>query len=379
MVTKGTVLRHCIFQNDIKVDKAKVEVIEKLHPPTNVKEVRSFLRHAGFYQRFIKDFSQIAISFCSLLEKNKKFVVDVKVLKSFENIKSKLVNDQIILAPEWSLPFELMCDARDHVVGAVLGKRMEKIFHDIHYTSRTLNYARVNYTTTKKELFHVVFGFDKFYPHVVGTKKFVIKGVKNQVAYYLSRFEFGSEDGNKLVILDVFPDERLLAIDALPWYVDFVNYLAISMLPPDINHQDYVSKWVEAIALPSSDAKAVLRLLHKHIFTLFGTPRAFISDEDSQFVGRQLDKKYYGNAKPLPLESVIIARCTGAILAICLGQRCSGEEAVSKDVQGWQAAKIDDGEHTIETEARTDEVEEEERTEKEEEVEVADSAASTII
>ncbi|KAK8696782.1 hypothetical protein V6N13_001908 [Hibiscus sabdariffa] len=74
MVTEGTVLGHKISSKGIEVDKAKVEVIEKLPPPATVKGIRSFLGHAGFYRRFIKDFSKISKPLCSLLQQNQPFV-----------------------------------------------------------------------------------------------------------------------------------------------------------------------------------------------------------------------------------------------------------------------------------------------------------------
>ena len=76
MVTKDIVLSHKIFERGIEVDKAKVEIIEKLPPPTNVKGIISFLSHVGFYRRFIKDFSKIAKPFCNMLNKDTTFEFD---------------------------------------------------------------------------------------------------------------------------------------------------------------------------------------------------------------------------------------------------------------------------------------------------------------
>ena len=76
MVQQGIVLRHIISKQDIEVGKAKVELIIKLPSPTNVKEVRQFLGHAGFYRRFIKDFSKLARPLCELLVKDAKFIWD---------------------------------------------------------------------------------------------------------------------------------------------------------------------------------------------------------------------------------------------------------------------------------------------------------------
>ncbi|RVW44287.1 Retrovirus-related Pol polyprotein from transposon 17.6 [Vitis vinifera] len=122
MVQQGIVLGHIISKNGIEVDKAKVELIVKLPPPTNVKGIRQFLGHAGFYRRFIKDFSKISKPLCELLVKDAKFVWDEKCQKSFEELKQFLTTAPIVRAPNWKLPFEVMCDASDLAMGAVLGK-----------------------------------------------------------------------------------------------------------------------------------------------------------------------------------------------------------------------------------------------------------------
>ena len=76
----------------------------------------------------------------------------------------------IIQPPDWSLPFELMCDASDYAVGAVLGQRKENKSSVVYYESKTLNPAQRNYTTTEKEMLAVVFALDKFHPYLVGTQ-----------------------------------------------------------------------------------------------------------------------------------------------------------------------------------------------------------------
>jgi len=173
MVKEGIVLGHQISAKGIEIDKAKVEIIEQLPPPLNVKGVRSFLGHAGFYRRFIKDFSKIAKPMTNLLEKEAPFVFDDACLKAFITLKKQLVSAPIITAPIWSLPFELMCDASDYVVGDVLGQRKDKVFHVIYYASRVLNEAQKNYATTEKELLAIVFAFDKFRSYLVGSKVIV--------------------------------------------------------------------------------------------------------------------------------------------------------------------------------------------------------------
>lgn len=139
MVQEGVVLGHKISSRGIEVDKAKVEVIEKLPPPTSVKGVRSFLGHAGFYRRFIKDFSKITKPLCNLLIKDAPFKITDECLVAFNRLKRELISAPIITAPDWNLPFKLMCDASDYAIGAVLGQRKENRLHVVYYASRTLN------------------------------------------------------------------------------------------------------------------------------------------------------------------------------------------------------------------------------------------------
>ncbi|CAI8603416.1 unnamed protein product [Vicia faba] len=135
MVTKGIVLGHKISAKEIDVDQAKVDVIKKLPPPINVKGIREFLGHAGFYRRFIKDFSKIVNPLSNLLNKDRSFNFDKYCLTTFENIKEKLSTAPVITAPDWKINFELMCDASDYAVGVILGYRKTKTF--MLYTMRS--------------------------------------------------------------------------------------------------------------------------------------------------------------------------------------------------------------------------------------------------
>ncbi|GJX26888.1 reverse transcriptase domain-containing protein [Tanacetum coccineum] len=130
MVKEGIVLGHKISKSGIEVDKAKVDVIAKLPHPTSVKGIRSFLGHAGFYRRFIQDFSKIARPMTHLLEKDTPFIFSKECVESFNILKKKLTEAPILVAPDWDLPFEIMCDASDYAVGAVLGQRAENLAAD---------------------------------------------------------------------------------------------------------------------------------------------------------------------------------------------------------------------------------------------------------
>ncbi|GJX37612.1 retrovirus-related pol polyprotein from transposon TNT 1-94 [Tanacetum coccineum] len=261
MVTEGIVLGHKVSSAGLEVDKAKIDVITELPPPTNVKAVRSFLGHVGFYRRFIKDFSKISRPMTKLLKKDLVFDFNEECIKAFETLKEKLTNAPIMVSPDWSQPFELMCDASNFAVGAMLGQHEGKHFRPIHFASKTLNNAQQNYTVTKKELLVVVFAFDEFRSYLIKNKK----GAENVAADHLSRLENPNlEELRDEDIDDNFPDETLMNVlsndeDEIPWFTDFANYLA------------------EAKALPTNDARVVINFLKK-LFSHFGIPKALISD-----------------------------------------------------------------------------------------------------
>ena len=169
MVTEGIVLGHRISAAGLEVDQAKVSIIKNLLPPTIVKGIRSFLGHAGFYRRFIRYFSKITRPLCRLLEKDAKFNFDESCQYAFEEIKSRLVEAPIMSKPDWNCEFEIMCDASDNAMGAVLGQKAEKVFRAIYYASKTFNEAQENYSTTKKEMLAMVFACEKFRPYILGS------------------------------------------------------------------------------------------------------------------------------------------------------------------------------------------------------------------
>jgi hypothetical protein len=137
MVNEGIVLGHKISERGIEVGKAKVDVIEKMPCPKDIKGVRSFLGHFGFYKRFIKDFSKISRPLKNILQKDVPFVFDDDCVEAFEIIKKALITAPIVQPPDWNLPFEIMGDASDYAIGVVLGRRVDKKLHIIHYASKT--------------------------------------------------------------------------------------------------------------------------------------------------------------------------------------------------------------------------------------------------
>nr|GFB39922.1 reverse transcriptase domain-containing protein [Tanacetum cinerariifolium] len=268
MVKEGIVLGHKISRNGIEVDKAKVDVITKLPHPTTVKGVQSFLGHVGFYRRFIKDFSKIPRPMTHLLEKDTPFIFSEDCIKAFQMLKQKLTEAPILIAPNWDLPFELMCDASDFAIGAALGKRYEKHFWPIHYASKTLTEAESIYTTTEEEMLAIVYAFEKFWSYLIMNKCIVhtdhsalkylfakkdakarllrwvlllqefdfdvldTKGAENLAAGHLSRLENPYENVlDPKEINETFPLETLSTMtfrgdSSAPWFADFANYHA---------------------------------------------------------------------------------------------------------------------------------------------------------
>ncbi|KAL5537987.1 hypothetical protein UlMin_045695 [Ulmus minor] len=319
LVKKGIVLGHIVSQKGIEVDKSKVDLISSLPPARTVKEIRSFLGHAGFYRRFIKDFSKVSRPLCSLLAKDTPFVFDDSCIQAFDKLKHLLTSTPIIRPPDWNLPFEIMCDASDYAIGAVLGQRVNRLPYVIYYASKTLTDAQLNYSTTEKELLAVVFALDKFRSYLIGSKiivysdhaalKYLLskkdakarlirwilllqefdleirdkKGCENVVADHLSRLIVESVDEN-LPIKETFPDEQLMLISQLPWFADIVNYLVTGHMPSHWSYQDktkfltevkkffwddpYLFKYcpdqIIRRCIPESEQQSVISFCHDH-------------------------------------------------------------------------------------------------------------------
>nr|GEY14393.1 reverse transcriptase domain-containing protein [Tanacetum cinerariifolium] len=242
MVKEGIVLCHKISKNGIEVDKAKVDVIAKLPHPITVKDV-----------------------------------------------KEKTHGSSNLDCPKLDLPFELMCDASNFAIGAVLGKRHEKHFKPIHYASRMINDAESNYTTTKKEMLAVVYAFEKFQSYLIMNKSIVhtdhsalkylfakkdakarllwwvlllqefdfkvldTKEAENLAANHLSRLENLYENVlNPKGINETFPLETLSMVtfrgdSSAPWFTDFANYHAGNFIVKGENRASWSDKLDDAL------------------------------------------------------------------------------------------------------------------------------------
>nr|GEZ53061.1 reverse transcriptase domain-containing protein [Tanacetum cinerariifolium] len=214
-----------------------------------------------------------------LLEKDNPFIFSKDCIKAFQKLKKKLTEAPILIAPNWDLPFELMCDASDFAIGAVLGQRHEKHFRPIHYASKTLTEAESKYTMTEKEMLAVVYAFEKFQSYLIMSKSIVhtvhsalkylfakkdakarllrwvlllhefdfkvlnMKGAENLMADHLSRLENPYENVFDLKeINETFPLETLSMVTfhgdySTPWFVDFANYYAGNFIVKGMSSQ----------------------------------------------------------------------------------------------------------------------------------------------
>nr|GEV05982.1 hypothetical protein [Tanacetum cinerariifolium] len=375
MVKEGIVLGHKISKNGIEVDKAKVDVIAKLPHPTTVNDTSFFFSN--------------------------------ECIEAFQTLKKKLTKAPILVAPDWDLPFELMCDASDFAIGAVMGQRKTKHFQPIHYASKTMTNAQAHYTTTEKELLAVVYAFEKFRPYLVLSKSIVYtdhsalkylfnkqdakprllhwvlllqefdiivrdkKGAENLAGDHLSRLENPYQSVlDKKEINETFPLETLNMVSfrgdsSTLWFAYHAeNFIVKGMSSQQKNKffkdgidfmgpfpssrgnkyilvaVDYLSKWVEAKALPTNDARVVCKFL-KSLFAWFGTPRAIISDRGTHFCNDQFAKVMLKYGVTYRLATAYHPQTSGQVEVSNRGLKRILERAVGKNHASW-SDKLDD-------------------------------------
>ena len=146
-------LGHVVSKGGIAVDPSKIEAVMNWDRPTTVTEIRSFLGLAGYYRRFIKGFSQIALPLTKLTRKNTQFLWNPDCEKSFQDLKGRLTSTPVLILPDPNVPYEVYCDASGKGLGCVLMQNRQVVA----YASRQLKPHEVNYPTHDLELAAIVF------------------------------------------------------------------------------------------------------------------------------------------------------------------------------------------------------------------------------
>nr|GEV67122.1 reverse transcriptase domain-containing protein [Tanacetum cinerariifolium] len=301
---------HKISKKGIEVDKAKVDVISKLPHPTTVKGIRSFLGHAGFYRRFIKDSSKIARPMTRLLEKDTSFSFSQECVNAFKILKRMLTEAPILIAPDWDMSFELMCNASDFAIGA-----KNKFFKDVkHYF------------------------WDDPYLFKICADQIIRRCLAGQEAIdILKAFHSGQTRGyhgpnyTARKVCDIFD----------VWGIDFMGpfpysrgnkYILVAV--------DYLSKWVEAKALPTNDARVVCKFL-KNLFARFDAPRAIISDRVTHFCNDQFTKVMQKYGVTHHLATLYHPQTSGQVEVSNHGLKRILERVVGENHASW-SDKLDD-------------------------------------
>nr|GEV64205.1 reverse transcriptase domain-containing protein [Tanacetum cinerariifolium] len=337
MVKEGIVLGHKISKNRIEVDKAKIDVIAKLPHPITVKGVQSFLGHVGFYRRFIQDFSKISRPMTHLLEKNTPFVFSEDCIKTFQTLKKKLTEAPILIAPNWDLPFELMCDASDF---AIEKEMLAVVYAFENFWSYLImnksivhtDHSALKYLFAKKDakarLLRWVLLLQEFDFKVLDTN-----GAENLAADHLSRLENPYENVlDPKEINEIFPLETLSMVifrgdSRAPWFADFANYHAGNFI-------------VKVKALPTNDARVVCKFL-KSLFAIFGSPRAIISDRGTYFWNDQFSKVMLKYEVTHRLSTAYHPQTSGQVEVSNRGLKRILERTIGENRASW-SDKLDD-------------------------------------
>nr|GEV18504.1 DNA-directed DNA polymerase [Tanacetum cinerariifolium] len=371
MCIEGIVLGRKISKSGIEVDRKKVDVIAKLPHPTTVKGVRSFLGHAGFYRRSIQDFSKIARPMTHLLEKETPFLFSKECVDAFNTLKKKLIEALILDVPDYDLPFELMCDSSDFTIGAVLGQlyAFEK-FRPYLVLSKSIVYMDhldlmylLNKQDAKPRLLRWVLLLQEFDISILDKK-----GSENLVADHLSRLENPHKDvlENK-EINENFPLETLgsLSSNSTPWQrkisqrdeipqnaiqvCEIFNVWGIDFMRPFPSLKgnkyilvvvDYLSKWVEAKALPTNDARVVVKFL-KSLFSRFGILRAIISDRGTHLCNDQFTRVMIKYEVTHRIATAYHPQTSGQVEVSNRGLKRILERTVGENCASW-SDKLDD-------------------------------------
>nr|GEV51967.1 reverse transcriptase domain-containing protein [Tanacetum cinerariifolium] len=383
MVKEGIVLGHKISKNGLEVDRSKIDVIAKLPYPTTMKGVRSFLGHASFYRRFIQDFSKISRPMTHLLEKETSFVFSMDCIDAVETLKKKITEAPILVVPNWSLPFELMCDANDFAIGAVLGQQFDINIRDkkgtdnlaVDHLSRLENPQKdvfenkdINENFALETLGKISSGSTPWFADFANfhAGNFIVKGMSSQqkknflkdVKHYFWDDPYLFQICTDQIIRRCVHGQE--AYDILKAFhegptgghhgANFTAKKGIDFMGPFSSSRgnmyilvavDYLSKWVEAKALPTNDARVVVKFL-KYLFARFRTPRAIISHRGTHFCNDTFAKAMSKYGVTHRLSTAYHPQTSGQVEVSNRGLKRILKKTIRENRASW-SEKLDDG------------------------------------
>nr|GFA32597.1 reverse transcriptase domain-containing protein [Tanacetum cinerariifolium] len=322
MVKEGVVLGHKISKNGIEVDRAKVDVIAKLTHPTTVKGIRSFLGHAGFYRRFTQDFSKISRPMTHLLEKNNPFVFSEDCIQAFQTLKKKLTEAPILIAPNWDLPFELMCDASNF---AIVPRGLQTLQIIMRVTSSSMGDIMVQTSLPKRSLMPVSSG-----PPFTKMPTSLLKIVTR--ANDKGKFHNGMKClriPSKLVKSFSFGALILWARSRLHEGKNIFLWLSITY-----------RNGLKRKRFPPTTLVFFCKFL-KSLFARFGSPRAIISDHGTHFCNDQFTKVMLKYGVTRRLSTAYHPQTSGQVEVSDRGLKRILERTIGENQASW-SDKLDD-------------------------------------
>nr|GEU49930.1 reverse transcriptase domain-containing protein [Tanacetum cinerariifolium] len=359
MCKEGIVLGHKILKSGFEVDREKVDVIAKLPHPTTVKGVRSFLGHAGFYRRFIQDFFKIARPITHLLEKETPFVFSKDCIDTFETLKKKFTEAPILVVPDWNLPFELIkFSCGNFIKKGLTSQQKKKFFKNVkHYFWDDPYLFRICADQIIRRCVHGQEAIDilkAFHEGPIGghhvakltAKKVFDVGFFWPTIYPDAHAMIKSCDTcqrqRKISQREKMPQNAIQVCKIFDvWGIDFMGpfpssrgnkYILVAV--------DYLSKWVEAKALPTNDARVVVKFL-KSLFSRFGTLRAIISDRGTYFCNDQFARVMTKYGVTHRLATAYHPQTSGQVEVSNRGLKRILERTVGENRASW-SDKLDD-------------------------------------
>jgi hypothetical protein len=309
-------LGHVVTAGGVKPDNEKIKAVVEFPTPRTQKDIKSFLGLAGYYRKFIADFSAIARPLTQLLKKENEWKWGEQEQASFDLLKFKLTNTPLLQYPDFNKPFILTTDASGYAIGAILSQGKLGQDKPIAYASRTLNSAELNYATVEKELLAIVWACKHFRPYLLGHKfqivtdhkgltwifnvkdpssrlmrwKLLLEEYEYEIQYRAGQRNCNADSLSRYPIQCLNVNlEEITDTKATPWekvYLDIVGPLPMteSNMRYILTCQDNLSKYFMAIPLKSQTAEEVTSAFVKNIVLIYGIPTEIVTDQGSNFM-----------------------------------------------------------------------------------------------